>query len=152
MLKILTDNHPLLKTPSESVVEINDEVRELIRKMAVTMAIAQGIGLSAVQVGVAKRILLIDTRYLPHINPKGKFFAMINPEILHEEGTCRMREGCLSFPRKYLTIDRSKKVKVKYITSSGTTEIVELDDLEARVFLHEYDHLEGKVFTDVAKS
>lgn len=144
-LVILKDNHPALRIPSVPVAEISQDIKDLVMEMAKVLALAPAIGLAAPQVGKHIRLLLIDTREL---HQHGKFMVMINPEILHEEGEATVKEGCLSFPGKSIRVKRSKKVKIKYLTLNGTSDIVELDGWEARVFLHEFDHLEGKLMVD----
>lgn len=144
-LVILKDLHPALRIPSVPITEITQHIKDLVVEMSKVLALEPAIGISAPQVGANIRLLLIDTR---SIHDNGEFYVMLNPEILHEEGQAVVKEGCLSFPKVTLKIKRSKKVKVKYLTLSGNSEIKELDGREARVFLHEFDHLEGKLMVD----
>lgn len=144
-LTILKDDHPALRIPSAPITEITPYIKELATNLAFTMAANEGVGISAVQVAQHIQMLIIDTR---NNNDNGKFFVMLNPEILHEEGRAVAKEGCLSFPKKYRNLERSKRVVIKYLTLGGTYSIVDLDNQEARIFLHEYDHLQGKLFID----
>lgn len=144
-LVILKDSHPALRIPSVPVTEITSDIKELVVEMSKLIALAPAVGLSAPQVAKHIQLMIIDTR---DVHKDGEFLVILNPEILHEEGVCMMKEGCLSYPGKTLKIVRSKKVKIKYLTLNGTHEIKELDGWESRVFQHEYDHLQGKLFTD----
>lgn len=144
-LVLLKNDHPALRIPSVPITIITPEIKELVIEMSKVLVMENGVGIAAPQVGKHIRLLLIDTREL---HKDGQFFVILNPEILHEEGSCIVKEGCLSFPGKQIKIERSKKVKIKYLTLNGTYDIKELDGWEARVFLHEFDHLEGKVMVD----
>lgn len=144
-LVLLKDDHPALRIPSVPVTLITPEIKELVIEMSKVLVMENGIGIAAPQVGKHIRLLLIDTR---ETHKAGQFLVILNPEILHEEGRSVVKEGCLSFPGKKLKVERSSKVKIKYLTLSGSYDIKELDGWEARVFLHEFDHLEGKVFVD----
>lgn len=144
-LVLLKDSHPALRIPSVPVTLITSDIKELAVEMSKLMVLEQGIGIAAPQVGKHIQLLLIDTR---ETHKDGQFLIILNPEILHEEGASSMKEGCLSFPGKKVKVNRSRKVKIKYLTLNGTYDIKELDGYEARVFLHELDHLNGIVFTD----
>lgn len=144
-LTLLKDNHPALRIPSVPVTTITPEIKELVMEMSKLLALESAIGISAPQVAKHLRLLLIDTREL---HKDGQFLVILNPEILHEEGRSVVKEGCLSFPGKKIKVERSNKVKIKYLTLSGSYDIKELEGLEARVFLHENDHLNGIVFTE----
>lgn len=147
-LSILKDDHPALRMPSQPITEVTEDIKGLVLEMSKVLALAPAIGLAAPQIGKHIQLLLIDTR---HITPDGEFYVMLNPEILHEEGQAIYKEGCLSFPGKTIKIQRSRKLKIKYLTLNGNHEIVELNNWEARVFLHEYDHLQGKLMVDYEK-
>lgn len=144
-LILLKNDHPALRIPSAPITIITPEIKELVIEMSKLLVMENGIGIAAPQVAKHIRLIIIDTR---EVHKQGQFLVILNPEILHEEGSCIVKEGCLSFPGKQIKIERSKKVKIKYLTLSGTYDIKELDGWEARVFLHEYDHLEGKVMVD----
>lgn len=144
-LAILKDTHPALRIPSVPVKEITEDIRALAMEMSKLLGQEEALGLAAPQVGKHLQLIVIDTTSQYN---NGEFLTILNPEILHEEGSIVMKEGCLSLPNKYCKIERSKKVKIKYLTLGGNYTIRELEGLEARVFLHEYDHLLGKLMTD----
>lgn len=137
----------LLFKKSEPVDKIDDEIRTLASDMVETMKAENGIGISAVQVGVLKRIMVVSVRksstdkeLVPEI--------MVNPKILSKEGFQRLGEGCLSIPGLILPIDRYDSVEVEYQDLSGETRKAILCGLESVCFQHELDHLEGIVFVD----
>tara|TARA_R110000868_G_scaffold223073_1_gene474879 strand:- start:43 stop:375 length:333 start_codon:yes stop_codon:yes gene_type:complete len=108
--------------------------------MISSMKSADGVGLSAPQVGILKRIIIVMVNEEPKV--------MINPEIISDvQETCIMEEGCLSFPGKYLSITRPESVTVKYRNLAGHPMLETYDGLTARIIYHEIDHLEGIVFT-----
>ena len=107
----------------------------------------KGVGIAANQVGISKRIILITFNY--ETNKKWKITTMINPEILEvSQKETAMEEGCLSVPGEFGKVKRPTKVKVKWQNILGNWCEKKLDNWDARIFLHEYDHLEGKLFTD----
>lgn len=131
---------PILKKTSRVVTKFDDRLFTLLDDMKETMNKADGVGLAAVQVGVLKRVVVLDCgeRYL----------ELINPEITHREGEQREQEGCLSLPEKYGTTVRPMKVKVKAQNRDGKWCVYSGEGLEARCFCHEIDHLDGILFTD----
>ncbi len=143
-----------LKQKSEPVEEVTDEIRSLMDDMLETMYASNGVGLAAVQVGVHKRVLVMDVgrgskRYdnLDEENSNPVF--MVNPEIIEEsEEINRYDEGCLSFPGQYAEVERPKQVKVKYLDYNGKPQEIEADELLATCVQHEVDHLNGVVFVD----
>jgi len=111
-----------------------------------TMDVAYGVGLAAPQVGILKRVIVIDNRD----EENGKRFYMINPEIIEKEGVEVGMEGCLSVPGKQGTVERAKDIKVRYNDLSGEEKILEAEDFLARILQHEIDHLDGILYTDKA--
>lgn len=133
----------ILKKKSKEVEQIDKKVLELIQDMIETVHKYDGVGLAAVQVGVLKRILVID------LYEEGKKpYIIINPEIIKTKGTQIVEEGCLSFPNKFAKIERPKYVKVKAINEKGEKVTIEGEDLLAQALCHEIDHLNGEVFID----
>lgn len=141
VLEIKKYPNPILRKKSEEIKEITPEIKELVFNMKETMEKNQGVGLSAPQVGVSKRIIIVDTPEGPKefINPK--FFKKSKETELGEE-------GCLSFPRLFLKIKRSKEVLVKAKDIDGKDLGVEANGILARIFQHEIDHLDGILFID----
>lgn len=130
----------ILRKKSRKVEEINDRILTLLSDMQETMYEADGVGLAAPQVGILKRIAVIDVGSGP-IN-------LINPEIIETEGEYIDEEGCLSIPGEQGKVLRPKKVKVKALNEKGEEIIIEGEDLLARAMCHEIDHLDGILFID----
>lgn len=144
--KIRTDEDPILRKKSKVVSNYNDRLKVLVDDMYETMDVAYGVGLAAPQVGILKRVIVIDNRD----EENGKRFYMINPEIIEKEGVEVGMEGCLSVPGKQGTVERSKDIKVRYNDLSGEEKILEAEDFLARILQHEIDHLDGILYTDKA--
>jgi len=142
---ILKLGHPNLVKKSAPVDRIDDEIRALARDMVETMHAAPGIGLSAPQVDVAKRLITID---LSVGEDKNQLHIMVNPEIVSREGELVREEGCLSVPEIYEKVARPQKVVVRGLNLDGRGLEIEAEDLLARAFCHEIDHLDGKLFID----
>ena len=124
----------------KEVKEINDRTRILIEDMIDTMYEAEGVGLAAPQVGVLKRIVVIDVGEGP--------IVMINPEILERSGEQTDNEGCLSVPGKVGVVTRPNYVKAKAVNEDGEEYIIEGEELLARAICHELDHLDGHLYTE----
>lgn len=142
--KIRTDNDPILRKISKPVPDITDKVKLLAEDMLDTMYEASGVGLAAPQVGILKRMVVIDVGEGPII--------MINPEIVEQDGEQVRQEGCLSLPGKAGDVTRPSHVKAKALNLEGKEIIVEGEDLLAVAICHEIDHLNGILFTDKAKN
>ncbi len=136
---------PVLKKIAEPVETIDAEFRKLAADMAETMYAAPGIGLAAPQVGVSKRLAVIDCA--PSGEPP-ELFTLINPEIIEREGESCEEEGCLSVPAYYAKVDRSARVRVRYLNLDGETVESDADGLLAICIQHELDHLDGMLFVD----
>jgi len=130
-----------LREKSLPVKEITPEILNLIRDMAETMYTASGVGLAAPQVGVAKRIIIID-------GEEEGLIILINPMLVKSEGEVIEEEGCLSIPGVYSEVKRSSKVTVKALNESGEPIEITKEGLLARALQHEIDHLEGILFVD----
>lgn len=145
--KIVTYPHPILGKTAEPVCEFDDSLRRLVADMIETMFDAPGAGLAANQIGVSKRVVVINTSQRENDEDR-QAIALINPEILHGEGSQVDVEGCLSV-RDYSTkVERFQKVVVRAQDLSGASKEFEAEDFFARVIQHECDHLEGKLFID----
>lgn len=141
MSKLLSENDPILLEISESWdFETDGDPNDIIRDMIKTMFEHNGIGLSAIQAGIKKRIFIMGNEQ--------NLVACINPKILEKHGEVRDVEGCLSFPDLWMHVDRAEKIKVKYQDIRGMTVERELEGLLSRVFQHEYDHLNGICFVN----
>ena len=143
---IVIYGYPVLREVSQPIENFDQKIKDLVSDMVDTLKKANGLGLSAVQIGVLKRIFIVDLSAVD-INATLKVF--INPEIIEKsEESVEMEEGCLSFPGIYQKISRSAKVKIKASDINGQEFTMEADGLLARAFLHEHNHLEGKLFID----
>lgn len=138
--KIRHEGDDVLRKKAKPVQEINDRTRELIEDMIDTMNDADGVGLAAPQVGILKRIFVIDVGEGP--------IVMINPEILETSGTQIGDEGCLSIPDYFAEVERPNYVKVKFQDMDMKENILEGEELFARAVMHENDHLNGVLFVD----
>jgi peptide deformylase len=142
MLEILQDGHPILRVVAKPI-ESNLYLEDLVDSMKETMDKADGVGLAAPQVGHSIRLFLVLDVESMGIK------TFINPEILElSEETCDFEEGCLSIKGVTGVVNRPERVKVKYQDLDMTEHTEEFDGYVARIILHEYDHLEGKLFTD----
>jgi peptide deformylase len=135
---------PRLKQKSKPVTQFGPELRELAADMTETMRNANGVGLAAIQIGEAIRMMVMDEHF--DQEDKGESTAYCNPEILNEEGIETIEEGCLSIPDVREDVERSFKVKVKYQDLDGKEKVSEYEGLLARCVLHEIDHMNGQLF------
>ena len=144
--EILIVPDPRLKKECEPVTEVNDEIRDLLDDMLETMYAAPGIGLAAPQIGVMKRVVVMD---VSDDKDKPEPMKLINPEIIWEsEDTSVYQEGCLSIPEQYADVERPAEVGVRYLDENGKEHEIEADSLLATCIQHEIDHLDGVLFTD----
>lgn len=134
----------ILRKKSREIIEITDRITEVIEDMKETMYQNNGVGLAAVQVGVLKRIFIVDIG-------EGAI-VFLNPKIISEEGEQFGLEGCLSIPGKQGDVLRPYKVKVLAMNEQGEDFEIEVEDFFARAICHEYDHLEGVLYTDIAEN
>lgn len=165
-LKIYTFPDPVLAQKAAPVERVEKSLQKLAEDMLETMYDAPGIGLAANQVGILKRMLVIDTDYdyeelpegveppagvevvaggiIKNRNPR----VIFNPQILHHEGSILFNEGCLSVPEFNAEVKRSEKLKLQYQDIDGLTKTLDAEGLLAVAIQHEMDHLEGKLFID----
>ena len=136
---------PILLTPAEPVTEFNDDLKKLVDDMFETMYAAPGVGLAAPQVGVSKRLFVMDCSV--NRDPAQKI-ALINPEVVMVEGDQTGQEGCLSFPGIFFNVKRSLRAIVRAHDVNGNRFELDGDELTARCMLHETDHCDGIVFLD----
>jgi peptide deformylase len=143
---ILVVPDPILKKVSERVDVVDDALRALMDDMLETMYAAPGIGLAAIQVGVPKRVIVMDIARQDD-PPSPRFF--VNPEILWaSEETLPYEEGCLSVPEIYDAVERPARVKIRYLNYQGEVVEEDAEDLFAVCIQHEMDHLDGVLFID----
>ena len=141
ILEIKEYGDPVLREKALPVEEVTPEILNLIKDMAETMYTASGVGLAASQVGVPKRIILVD-------GEEDGLIVLINPMIIKSEGEVVAEEGCLSVPDIYSQVKRSSKVTVKALNQNGDPIEITKEDLTARALQHEIDHLDGILFID----
>jgi peptide deformylase len=141
--EIVTYPDPILQRPTEKVTEFDEGLRKLAADMFESMYTAIGIGLAAPQIGVPKRITVIDLSNQKNADEK---IVLVNPEIIHKEGKQVADEGCLSLPDIRDKVSRAAKVKVRAQDLEGKTIEMEGTELLARAFQHEIDHLDGILF------
>ena len=134
---------PILQRPTEPVTAFDDDLRRLVDDMFESMYVAHGIGLAAPQIGIPKRLTVIDLSFQK--NPEEKI-ALINPEVVFKEGKIYEEEGCLSLPDIREKVARAANVKIRAQDFEGNWFEREADDLLARAFQHEIDHLDGVLF------
>ena len=144
-LEILKYPHPILKKRSEVVSQINEEIKKLIQDMRETMYQAGGVGLAACQVGGPRRVIVLDVSPL---DPQHSFFALINPEIISEEGEIDHEEGCLSVPDCLEKITRREKVSVRGLSAEGRDIEIKGEGILAIALQHEIDHINGVLILD----
>jgi peptide deformylase len=154
ILRIYETPDPMLRQISTPVENVDDDLRALIKDMFETMYDAPGIGLAAVQVGVPKRLLVMDLQEPenpddPESKPVREPRVFINPEILEASNTeIPYLEGCLSVPDQYADVMRPDRIKARWLDEDGNSHEEELDGLLAVCLQHEMDHLEGVLFID----
>ena len=137
---------PVLREVSTPFDEVNQEARDLVTDLIDTLRQAKGLGLAAVQIGVLRRVFILD---LAAVDITATLKVFINPEILEiSEEEAEFEEGCLSFPGIYQKITRPARVRVRALDLDGKEFEMDVSGMTARAILHEYDHLEGKLFID----
>ena len=144
--KILTEPDPILRQKSQPVDKVDDLTRKLINDMLETMYLAPGIGLAAIQIGVPKRIIVLDISKDPE---KKEPMYFVNPVIVStSKNNITYEEGCLSVPGQFAEIDRPDRCHVKYLDYNGNYKEFKSEGLLATCIQHEIDHLEGILFID----
>lgn len=134
---------PVLETPAQPVTEFDDELKKLVEDMFESMYAAHGVGLAAPQIGISKRIAVIDVSFKE--DPAAKL-VLVNPEIIKKQGKQSGSEGCLSLPDFRETVNRAKVVTVRAQDAQGNWFETSGEDLLARALLHETEHLQGKLY------
>ena len=144
--KIVIEPDPILRKKSEILEKVDDELRKLLDDMLETMYSAPGIGLAAVQIGILKRLIVID---ISKEKDKKNPLFLINPEIiLKSESTSIYEEGCLSLPGHFAEIERPAECHIKYIDYEGKKREIKANGLLSTCIQHEVDHLNGVLFID----
>jgi len=131
---------PVLRKKAEHVSEVRDEERNLITQMKDTMYANQGIGLAAPQIGISKRIIVLDVGY--------GLIKMINPEVVSREGSSWLEEGCLSVSNRTVNIERPEKIQAIFTDEENKEQKASFSGLAAKAIQHEIDHLNGKLIVD----
>jgi len=134
---------PRLRQVAKPVGAVDDQIRVLVDDMAETMYAAPGIGLAAIQIDVARRVVVIDVS-----ETRNQLQVFINPQILERDGTQVFEEGCLSVPGIFDEVERARHIRVRALDRDGQAFELEADGLLATCIQHEIDHLDGKVFVD----
>jgi len=142
ILKVIKYPNPLLRRPSRHIDLIKEEDKRLADDMLETMYLNQGVGLAAPQVGISKRIIVIDVGDGP--------IKLINPEVVERRGSATGDEGCLSLPGIMVTVKRSEKIRYKGLDGDGKVIEGEAEGLLSKAIQHEIDHLNGKLVVDYA--
>ena len=144
--KILTEPDPFLRQKSKPVEKVDDSIREIMDDMLETMYQAPGIGLAAIQIGIPKRIIVLDISKDPE---KKEPLYFVNPEKVYtSEDQATYEEGSLSVPGQFAEIDRPNKCHIKYLDYNGDSKELKAEGLLATCIQHEIDHLEGILFID----
>jgi len=144
--RILTEPDPILRQKSQPVEKVDDVIRKLMDDMLETMYSVPGIGLAAIQVGVPKRIIVLDVSKDPE---KKESMCFVNPEIIStSKNNVTYEEGCLSVPGQFAEIDRPDSCLIKYLDYNGNCKELKAEGLLATCIQHEIDHLEGILFID----
>ena len=140
---IVVEGDEILRKKCREVSEINDRIKMTLEDMLETMREQMGVGIAAPQVGIMRRMFIAEPE-------PGRVYYMINPVILEQSGSQLDDEGCLSVPGMIGTVERPYYIKMEALDIDGNKQIYEFSDFDARVMCHEYDHLDGILFTDKA--
>ena len=140
---IVKFGNPVLEKSSEPITVFDDELKKLVEDMFESMYAAHGVGLAAPQIGISKRLAVVDITFKE--DPEAKL-VLANPEIIHAEGRHTQNEGCLSIPEFREPVTRARKVTIRAQDVNGQVFEKTGEELLARAFLHETDHLNGKLY------
>lgn len=143
LLRVRIIPDPVLRSPASPVTDIDQEIKELVADMWQTMYASKGIGLAAPQVGISRRVVVIDLQ-----EEDSSQLTLINPQIISGSGKVKSDEGCLSIPNFRESIQRTKQIKISATNISGEQFELEADGLLSRCIQHEIDHLNGILFVD----
>lgn len=149
VLKLYTYPDKILSQQCEKVSEVTADIRKLLDDMLETMYADKGVGLAAPQIGIAKRIIVIDDKVSEDGKPGPHPLYLVNPELIKKsEDTIWFNEGCLSVPGQSAEVERHRAVTVKYLDYDGHEQILEAEDYLAVILQHETDHLDGVLYID----
>ncbi len=140
---VVTEGDEILRKHCREVPEVTDRIRQTMEDMLETMRAEMGVGIAAPQVGIMRRMFVAEPE-------PGRVYYMINPVILEQSGSQTGDEGCLSVPGLIGTVERPSHIRIEALDLDGNKQTYEFDDFDARVMCHEYDHLEGILYTDKA--
>jgi len=143
--QIVRYGDPVLREPTEAVEKIDEEVKALVQDLFDTLRDAKGLGLAAPQIGVSKKVFIVD---LSQVDFDAEPLVLINPEIIEKKGESVGKEGCLSFPGLYFNVPRGEHVVIEYTDLEGKRKRIKAYGMTARALQHENDHLDGKLFID----
>jgi len=146
ILNIIKAPDPRLKVPCTPLSEVDDQTRALMDDMLETMYAAPGVGLAAPQIGINKRIIVMD---VARHDAKPEPLKLVNPEVMSASDVLVLREeGCLSFPQQYAEVERPETVHIRYINENSEVKELQAEGLAAICIQHEIDHLDGVLLTD----
>ena len=149
ILELYTYPHKVLTKKCEEVEIVDDEVRKFLDDMLETMYHDKGVGLAAPQVGVSKRIIVIDDKVTEEGEPGPHPLYMVNPEIIKKsDDMILFNEGCLSVPGQSAEVERHRAVSVEYLDYDGNKKVLDAEDFLAVIIQHETDHLDGVLYID----
>lgn len=160
-LTVLVAPNKILQKVSVPVEQVDNQIKSLLNDMIETMEVEDGIGLAAPQIGVSKRILVMNVpnnvsahgETIENCHPEPCVFKIVNPEIVWKsDATVISREGCLSVPNQYAEVTRASEIKIKYLDENGKNCETHFYNLQAVCVQHEIDHLDGKLFVDYLSS
>jgi peptide deformylase len=143
---IVKDPDPVLREIAKPVPKVTPNIQKLLGDLADTMYDAEGVGIAAPQIGISKRVIVVD------VGDEHGLIEMVNPEIVQSEGEQLGPEGCLSIPGIMGDVSRKKKITVTGLDRNGKSITIVAEDFLARAFQHEVDHLNGILFTDLAQT
>lgn len=141
---IVTEGDPILRKKCREVDKVDDRIRTILDDMVETMKDANGVGLAAPQIGIMRRMFVAEPE-------PDEIYYFVNPEIISMAGTQESEEGCLSVPGYSGLVDRPEKIRIKGLGRDGEPQEYEFEGFRAIVMCHEYDHLDGILYTDKAK-
>ena len=143
--EIRLQDDEILRKKSRTVEEVDDKIRQILNDMDETMRLNRGVGISAVQVGILKRLVVINIEE----DENASSIKLVNPIIIKQKGSQEVDEGCLSFPQQYAKVIRPNEVIVKALNEDGKEITIKGKGLLAQALSHEIDHLEGRLFVDI---
>ena len=140
--EIRLNGDEILRKRSREVEKVDDKIKELLQDMLDTMHEYNGVGLAGPQVGILKRVIVID------LYDGNEPLQLVNPKIIKEKGKQKVEEGCLSFPNQFAKMVRPKEIVVEALNENGEKVRIEASDLLAQALVHEIEHLDGVLFVD----